>query len=406
MIKSILRVARVQHLDLTWVEGLRKDLLTLMKNLPKVRDYDTGAKLRGAFRIYRDRFNQVFFEEFLNRELKYYEGIPESDTKWLDKKLRKVAWDLYSELSMPLYMPDSYMSEEGRFLEFQSESEAWKSRLQRKAQVFWKTMKESIEYFESAYRKPLQVTLPEVENVTLEGFKLVFKGFDGSEANEESLSTLKEGLKIYRQRAAKVAPVLLAKQLPMECEFKSTVDKGGEYHSSGYLTLYMSSFTNKGPKWAVQVMAHEMGHHIFRNLSADTKQFWHQTVSGDFGDLDLRVLLDSWPEGAWAFEMTEKLGGTDPILALQIDAISHDTSYSNLQTKEDFQKLYDSGVRTLRAPMHPITGYANKNPEEAFCEALALLVAHGPQAVHEKVRWWLRVALPGQIRIASRKHLH
>lgn len=402
-LRSILRVAyQTKTLDGTWVESLRKDLLTLLKNLPRVKTYKDAHRLKEAFKTFKNRFNELFFEQFLNRDLKEMEGIPESDLRYIDKKLRGDAWTLASDLSLPIGFADTYYSEDARFAAFEKESPAWKAKVQRRAQAFWKSMKEVIEYFEGAYRKPIKVRVQEEEKVTLEGFKLVFKGFEaGNETHEESLTLLKEGLKLYRQRASRVAPLLLAKQLPIECEFKSTLDKGGEYHSAGYITLYTSSFASRGYKWVTHALAHEMGHHLFRNLSADTRDFWQKTISGDLGDLSVVEVLRKWPEGAWAFDMVKYLGDTDPVFALQVDAVSHDSAYGNPQTKEDFQKLLDSGVRTIRVPQHPVTGYGNKNPEEAFCEALALLVAYGPQAVHEKVRWWLEVALPGQVRLAS-----
>ena len=51
-------------------------------------------------------------------------------------------------------------------------------------------------------------------------------------------------------------------------------------------------------------------------------------------------------------------------------------------------------------PKSPITGYAGKNTEEAFCEAVGRLVAYGPLVIPETVRGWLRAVLPG-IRIAG-----
>ena len=400
------RTAATKTLDLAWVEGLRKDFLTLLKNLPRVKDYKTAHQLRDAVKIYRENFNELFFEHFLNHDLKYGEGVSESDARYIDQKIRGYAWSFAVELSVPIGFADEYYSEEARFRSFEKEFPAWKARVQRKAQVFWKEMKEVIEYFEQVHKKPLTVKVPTVEKTVLEGFQLIMRGFEeGDEHHEAALGMLKAGLSAYRQRAAAVAPILLKKQLPVECEFKATLDKGGEYHHAGYISLYMSSVTSKGPKWVTHVMAHEMGHHLFRTvLSKETQTFWHQTIKGDFGDLDLKELLDKWPGDAWAFNMIEKIGDSDPILALQVDAVSHDNAYGDLQTKEDFQKLYDSGTRTVRVPKHPVTGYGNKNPEEAFCEAIGLLVAYGPRAVHERVRWWLDIALPGQIRVASEQY--
>lgn len=392
----VVRFAAMQKLDLAWVEGLRKDFLTLLKNLPKVKDYKTAHLVNQAFQTYRNRFDEVFFEAFLNKSLKEDPNL-ESYASYINNKLRSVAWDFSSDLRLPIGHQDDYHTEESRFVDFEREYPKWKVRVQRKAQIFWKAMRDVIEYLQQVHGD-LDTDLPTVENTTLEGFKLVMSGFKPEDKyHQQELETLKAGLSLYRKRAGMVAPILLRKQLPVVCEFKSTLDKGGEYHSAGYISLYMSSLS-KGPSWVAHVMAHEMGHHIWRSyLAKDAQDFWHQTIKGDYGDLDIKELLDKWPEGAWAFEFTRYLGDSDPILALQVETIKED----RLQSKEDFQKLYDKGERKIRVPKTPITGYADKNPEEAFCEAIGLLVAYGPRAVHEKVRWWLDTAMPGAVKVAS-----
>jgi hypothetical protein len=399
------RFAGTKRLDLAWVEGLRKDFLTLLKNLPKVKDYDTAHQLRDAFRIYRKNFEHLFFELFLNNDLKYNSayGLSDSDAKYVDKKLRGSAWSFSTELSVPIGFADDYYSEASRFANFEREYPQWKARVQKKAQIFWKDMREIIEWFENIRSVNLDVNVPTVENTVLEGFQLTMSGYvEANERHREDLAVFKEGLKIYKARASRVAPILLQKQTPITCEFKATLDKGGEYRN-GYIVFYMSSISaSKGRSWVVHALAHEMGHHLFRTvLSEDAQKFWRQTIQGDFGDLDLKELLDNWPGDAWAFQFVEKIGDKDPILALQVDAVSHDHSYGELQTKEDFQRLYDNGKRTLRVPKHPVTGYGNKNPEEAFCETIGLLIAYGPRTVHERVQWWLNTVLPGKFKVAK-----
>lgn len=397
--------ATTQRLDLAWVERLRKDFLTLLKNLPRVKDYRTAHQLRDSLRIYRHNFDELFFEHFLNKELKYSYAdfdLSEGEAKWIDKQLRNVAWTFSAELSsMPIGFKDDYYSEVARFAAFEREAPAWKTRLQRKAQAYWKEMKHIIEWLEGLRQKQFDVKVPTSENATLEGFRLQINGYESDDPyHPEELAIVKEGLKKYRQRASSVAPILLQKQCPIVLEFKSSLDKGGTY-ADGVVTFYMSSTINKGPDWVVHALAHEMGHHLFKAvLSQDAQTFWHQIIRGDYGDLNVKDLLDKWPGDTWAFDFPKVVGKTDPVLALQVDAISHDQSYGQLQTKEDFEKLYDAGTRTLRVPKTPITGYANKNPEEAFCEAIGMLVAYGPRAVHERVRMWLDEALPGAVKLA------
>lgn len=394
------RFAATTRLDFAWVEKLRRDFLTLLKNLPRVKDYKTAHELREAVKVYRNNFDELFFENFLN---KLKDNPRDENSGWINSywegKLRTTAWTFSSELSVPIGFSSDYYSEEARFESFLKDFPAWKTRVQRKGAAFWKEMKEVLEELGRHNKPGIDVEVPTVENATIEGFKLVMKGFKpDDEYNQRELEVFKEGLRLYRRRAGAVAPILLQRQLPVICEFKSTLDKGGEYDHGGFITFYMSSIISKGVPWVAHVMAHEMGHHLWRtSLSGDATDFWYQTIKGDYGDIDLKELLDKWPGDTWAYDFPRIMGDTDPILALQVDAVSED----RLQSKEDFQKLYDSGQRTLRVPTHPITGYANKNPEEAFCETIGMLIAYGPKAIHERVRMWLDTAMPGAVKVAS-----
>lgn len=396
--------AAIEHLDLAWIEKMRKDFLTLTKNLPRVKDYKTAMILKDAFRTYRTRFDEIFFKQFLNRDIKYNVGLTEGDARWFEKTLRNSGWNFSIELALPLQHADDYYSEEARFQAYEAAAPKWKSKVQRRAAAFWKDIKEFVEYYERNFKKPVEVSVPTVDNTTIDGFRLVMRSYNPSEGRDvEALEKFKEGLHLYRSRAAKVAPILLQQQRPIICEFEIALDKGGEYNrGTQTITFHMGSLSSKGPAWVAHALAHEMGHHLFSTyLSSEAQSFWHQTIRGDFGDLDLQEVIDKWPGDSWAFQLPEVLGKTEPILALQIDAFTHDPSYEKLQTKEDFQGLLDRGQRTVRVPQHPVTGYGNKNPEEAFCETIGLLVAYGPQAVHERVRWWLNTVLPGKFRTAS-----
>ena len=412
-----LAAAEVVQISGPWVDKMRKDFLVLMKNIPRIKDYKDAHRVKEAMKIWNNRFSELFFERFLNKGLKYDRDIKEDVRGYIDHLLRKPAWDFHLEMTFPIGHADDYWSEEARFSQYEREVKKWSQRVRRKAQVFWKAVREAVHYYEDPENKirykgqneppTLQVEMPSSDRAVVEGFQLIMKGYDPSESsNRVELEMLKEGLKTYRANASKRLPILLQKQLPVVVEFEATLDKGGEYNRNGTITFYASSAYSKGPKWVSHAMAHEMGHHLWRAvLSGAAQEFWTTAIKGDYGDLDIQHLLDNWPGDAWAFQFSEKLGDTDPLLALQVEALSHDRAYGGrdgLQTKEDFQKLLDEGQRTIRVPKTPISGYANKNPEEAFCEAIGLLVTYGPRAVHEKIRGWLNIVLPGQVKMAQR----
>ena len=409
---------RIVQINGPWVDKMRKDFLALMKNVPRVKDYKSAHVLKEAIRVWDKRFNELFFEKWLNKGLKNDPTISDTVRDNLNYDLRKPAWDLHLELGLPIGFADEYWTEGQRFAQYEQEVRKWSQRVRRKAQVFWKAVREAIEYYEDPENKirfkgeneppTLQVEMPTSDQTVLEGFRLVMQGYDGTERQVEALAVLKAGLKTYRKNASKRMPILLKQQLPVIVEFELTLDKGAEYNGNGTITLYTSSLNSKGPNWCAHMMAHEMGHHVWRSfMSGGARDFWVTAIKGDYGDLDIQHLVDNWPGNTWAYEFAKEMGTKDPILALQVEAISHDRAYQGgrrdgLQTKEDFQKLLDSGERTLRVPKNPITGYANKNPEEAFCEAIGLLVTYGPGAVLPQIRQWLDIVLPGQVKMAQR----
>lgn len=400
-------LAETKTLDLAWVEGLRKDFLVLLKNVDRVHTYRDLARFREAIIVFRHNFDELFFDRFLNHDVKNAVDQGADWAKWVNGKLRAPAWSFLSDMSSPGSYPDQYMTEGMCLARWQQEAPRWKSRVQRRARDFWAAMKEVIEWYEKYRETPSPgptVEVPERYQTTLEGFRVTLHGYDIGYESEQTLAKFKEGLRHYRDRASRVAPILLKQQLPLIVEFEAQCDKGGQYNHDGTITFSASSVAGhpEGWKWVTHVMAHEMGHHLFRAyLSGAQEDFWRQTIRGDFGKLDIAELLAKWPGDAWAFDFPRKMTD-DPILALQVAALTQNREYRDTQSREDFQKLYDSGVRTLDVPKTPITGYANKNAEEAFCETLGLLVAYGPQALHERVRWWLGTVMGNDVRVASR----
>jgi hypothetical protein len=105
-----------------------------------------------------------------------------------------------------------------------------------------------------------------------------------------------------------------------------------------------------------------------------------------------------WIEG-------HSLRETDPTLYLQIYLCMHPPNATPwFQSKADVERLIAEGTKTVPVPLDPITVYATKNREEAFCEALGMLVAYGPRAVPARARFWLEEILP-EIRIAASRRV-
>jgi len=396
-------LAETRSLDAKWLEGLRKDFLTLLKNTDRVHTYRDLAELRTGINIYRQNFDFIVFERFLNSDLKYKFKLDKDQIQWIDSKLRSPAWNFSSELSVPGPYPDEYRTENQCLTRFQDEKNQWKTKAQRKARDFWKAMQYVVEWYHlnNPIESGMTVDIPEQHTMNIDGFNVILRGYDQGYESETAFAKFKEGLKLYKERAAQVAPILLHKRIPIVLEFEAQLGKGGEYKAHK-IVLYTSSVVNQQHKWVAQVLAHEMGHHLWRTyLGKDAQLFWSDTISGDWEAIDLNNLLNKWPDGnVWTFELPEKMHD-DPILALQVAAFMQHPENREYNKKEDFQALYEKGTRTLNVPKTPITAYANKSPEESFCETLGLLVAYGPRTLHERVQWWLKTVLPSEIKIAS-----
>ncbi len=379
--------AYVRTIDPAWVERLRKDFLLLLKNLPRVKDYQTADEFREVVRRYRETFNKWVFDELLN-------PLKEEGKTHL-YSIRKPAWDFYLELSnIPLSRPDGYNTEESILYRYQQEVRTWEQRLRAKAQKLWKEFKDHLGYLGDR----VEVEVPDEERLVLEGFQVTLLGYDPREEiwQQNAIPLMKETLRLYRRKASQVLPWLLKKQLPLELDFKVELDKGATYEKS-YIHVTMSSMIGMPPEFGVHILAHEMGHHLYKGLNPKAKEFWDTAIRQDYGPIDLRELLQAWPENVlYTDSFTDSIASKDPILSLQVDLLSRDRGgNTGWMTRERFQKAYDSGERTVVVPKHPITGYAGKSPEEAFCEAVGYLVAYGPRTVLPLVQSWLKSILPG-----------
>jgi len=148
-----------------------------------------------------------------------------------------------------------------------------------------------------------------------------------------------------------------------------------------------------------RIMAHEMGHHIYyRYLTRAKKDLWSRFISGNYGELNLLDVANKL--GKERIYDNKKIKSSDPILYLQLmglyDAVSTKMQMKSIFDGDGMKEAIESGALPEKVNVNskPISGYASKNAEEAFCEALASLVVYGPNTVFEEVREVLRLMLP------------
>jgi len=291
---------------------------------------------------------------------------------------------------------------------WREEARKWANRVRRKARKTWDFYADLTEWSQRSVggARDLAVVVPEEENVTIAGFRTIFRGFAES-PYQDRLPAVKEGLKRYRKAASQRAPIILKRPIPIFIEWTFEAMGPGDaaaYYRNGkvYLTPWV---IGKDLGRFVKTMAHEMGHHVYKTfLSGSDKKAWDQFIRGNYTSLDLEYAVKQLKAiGAKTF-IDDELAMEDPILFLQLGTLIHSPTYKDLRlfSWEDLTKyMIRYGEKTVRVPTLPISGYAGKNPEEAFCEALGLLVAYGPKAVLGPVRVMLRALLGSGVRTSS-----
>ncbi|NIT79630.1 MAG: hypothetical protein GWN58_33270 [Anaerolineae bacterium] len=244
---------------------------------------------------------------------------------------------------------------------------------------------------------------PALEQMDIEGFPVLLRGWNLLKPSDakKSVDIIRQGLKLYKENAKKRLPTMLKYTLPFHAAWECRDDQAATYDEfKTRIKLCMNWPTAGRPdiKRMAHVIAHEMGHHLWKKvLSASARKFWEAAIDADWGPIDLQRLLKLWPDDVkFSSSLADKLAKTDPTLALQIEvANSHwGGKGTKFDTKEDLQELIDQG-KTVLTMKNPITDYAAKNNEEAFCEAVGSLVGYGPRTLHPLTRKWLQTILPG-----------
>lgn len=249
----------------------------------------------------------------------------------------------------------------------------------------------------------------------LEGFPVMMEGFDeNSNEDKEALKIIKNGLIFFRNNAKKYMPLLLKNIPELIFDFKSK-EMHGKYFltrdGKASITIYASyllKFGDSAVNRFAHAMAHELSHHIWESyLNQEARKDWNKIISEDMADLDLGKLLNQWPKDIKYKDLNKVI--KDNNILLQIDSYvqKYITNYEELNDEDDdireqLQEMHEKGkVSKVPVPKSPITGYAHKDPEESFCEAVGLLVGYGPATLHTQIKRWLSEITEGKAKEIS-----
>jgi hypothetical protein len=440
------------------VEKFRKDFLTLTRNVKRLRNYRDADKLRKALRIWQERLEKfgVQIRQELEGRIRIagfgdFKGIDKGEGKpkgyvdksWAEYHLKHMSplWDFLFEVGQFPIEPWGYIKrhrppqmvygglENGEYVAYKkprrrfTDAERqenlfkaakepirkWMQRVRRKATPAWKWLKEVGDWAESEdFRggggETIKLKTHDAENVRLHGFQLRMVGYEhDNERHRSGLKNIKNGLAMYRKRAAKVYPWLLKAQLPIVVYFeggRSHGDTAASYERD-HIRFEFWGIHVESPRDQTRVHAHEMGHHLWQSvLSGEAQDVWRAFIRQDYTSLDLRDVMKHLKPGEKIRDLEDRIEKTMPILHLQLATLMHGPFKDiGLWSLSSIQDHIDAGKDTVvRVPSSPITGYAAKNPEESFCEALGMLVGFGPRAVLPNVAALLR-SLVGNVKL-------
>lgn len=406
------------------IEKLRKDFLLLLKNVDRVASYEDLVRLRTAVGVWDEHYEDVIqgllrglsntIWTVLTGEPKFNQYFEDQHKEWYDyweKKIRTGYWPLHIEMvSLPYESLESWLYkwsgersvDSGKadiFSRWTRDKKKWSEKVKREARKTWTALDEYVTWV-SQRREGAQPVrdVKEVYRQDVGAFNVTFVGLEDQDYYKAAVEKLKLGLKHYEERARKVFPLLLGSaKLPFEFRADQGLDCGGRYEGR-YIVLCPVGAPFK--EYA-HIIAHEMGHHVFKMYLSDAdRKFWDHAIRQDYMEADLREILAAWREGEWVSDVYERLSTSDPVLALQIDGLGRHHRWANRGDAERYLRDYGPKVHV---PKHPITGYATKNPEEAFCETVGRLVAYGPQAVDPLILHWLKTILPREVKISRVK---
>jgi hypothetical protein len=430
------------------VKVWRKEFLKLMSNIRRVKDFDGAEKwTRGAAKwgaYLESQFKQLRTD--LDRRVRQSQrreiGQKVVNEGWANyyKTHQDPVWDFLYEIRSPPTTESWSMDrelenartnpyfierhgdvesavkavEDRHYDRWAEEARKWNQRARRKARKVWEILTDWAEWtldpgWYGGGGEPAEVVRAEKVNQNIAGLSFQLIGFEGTDFEVEGLEGIKRGTAFYVQRAKQVFPWLIRYQLPIEAYFSTAADDRGsskEFAASyrvNRITLSVWGIHADKKRFA-NIMAHEMGHHIFQTvLSKEAREDWATLIRGDYKELDLRDVLKMLRPSESLYKFDRRIENEDPILYLQLQTLLHDPTYSRLDLlgSTSIKDYLDGGGNPIvKVPAKPVTGYGGKNPEEAFCEVLGLLVGYGPRTVLPEMKAWFRRFVPG-VKIAG-----
>lgn len=393
-------IMTARSLDSARLREIAQDVERIMSNYDRVKDEaDYRALFSGIVAWRKANLDKGGYRDLM----KFLQDRVQYTAKDLDRQMdafRKKAWPLF-ELDQAIIPPFDY----DVWLRIRRR---WKEDVE-KALAGLPSVGAWLDKLRKDKKRDLKPEFAQAseQNVSIDGFHMIFHEYDeNNPKHREFLDMLTDALKIYQRKAKRYLPEMLRHKLPMDVMFGENYSSGN--YGTGKITVYQKSVKDR--EKIVYTIAHETGHYFGLDwMSHSARAFWVSAIKQDMKPIKLSELLAMWPASAPDYlSWVRAARGGDPVLEMQLEAIWQgfvnmpkgfvDADNWSREGLEEYLRTHEDSE--LRMMQTPITPYANQNPDEAFAEAIALLVAYGPQAVHPQVREWLKIVLPGEIKLA------
>jgi len=389
--------------DSSAVRKLRKDYLLLMRNLDRVTSARAYENFKAGVRTFALHVMKVFVGDWgggddrnPTKTALYKLGASDHDIEYVTSLVNKAVYTFEYELTST--MPDWYKwSATTRPGAKNTDAVRWRKRADRAARKMWSDLESASRHFQKIGQGRTAVVGQSEEKFEVAGINVRVLG-------EPLLypKAFMSGMKDAAERLKRTLPWAWQYRLPVAVR-DLDIDTGGRYNRRRPGTTYvdMSRYL-RSPRAVSKVYVHEMGHHLFKQLGREAQEAWNAAVRSDSVDLNIRKLLDEWPDDELSLlGYSDKVKKSDPTLSLQLTAILAGWAKPQAHRKGDLESLLRSGTTSIRVPAHPVTAYSAKNPEEAFCEALMGIVSFGSHAVHPLVKSLLRRVLGSRLKLSE-----
>jgi len=366
-----------------------------MKNLKKIDSLKKARELQIYIINWRNYFDNIVYRDLMRTLGDLFERklLTSNEYDQWEHHLRNKLWSFVNRFQLPIDFEDDYFTSDMIYRKYQDKINKWERDIRKQSNIAWKALNEFVDFITPRLDKPLTIETPEIENTTLEGFKIHLIYLPNQQDKIENLmKTMEKALSLVVSGSQKFFPLLIKKKPLIKINtVKQPEGASGLYSGTGEITLTRYELGNRDPKDLAKTIAHEMGHMIYHEyISRKNQKNWSDFIYGNYKYLDLRKVYKDWSHVKTLND--KKIAEVDPILSLQLDSLMfrRDKIGQLISTKRLKEYLERGGDPMVTVPAKPISGYATVNADEAYAEAVSHMIIY-PQAIFPEIKSFVKM---------------